>query len=41
MTKLALRHVLSRVPTREALMMAGQNAVGVYGLDGAIWPMWP
>jgi predicted TIM-barrel fold metal-dependent hydrolase len=34
-TKLALRHVLSTVPTGEALRIAGQNAVGVYGLDGA------
>jgi hypothetical protein len=33
-TKLALRHVLSRVPTREALLMAGQNGMRVYGLDG-------
>jgi predicted TIM-barrel fold metal-dependent hydrolase len=34
-TKLALRHVFSNVPTREALLMAGQNAIGVYGLDAA------
>jgi hypothetical protein len=34
-TKQALRHVFSTVPTRDALRMAGQNAVGVYGLDGA------
>jgi predicted TIM-barrel fold metal-dependent hydrolase len=33
-TKLALRHVLSRVPTGDALRIAGQNAVRVYGLDG-------
>jgi predicted TIM-barrel fold metal-dependent hydrolase len=33
-TRLALRHVLSRVPTREALLMAGLNGVRVYGLDG-------
>ena len=32
-TKLALRHVLSRVPAREALQIAGQNAVRVYWLD--------
>lgn len=32
-TKLALRYVFSKVPTREALLMAGENAVGVYGLD--------
>jgi hypothetical protein len=34
-TKLALRHVFSNVPTREALLMAGENAIGVYGLDAA------
>jgi predicted TIM-barrel fold metal-dependent hydrolase len=33
-TKLALRHVFSRVPATEALLMAGQNAIGVYRLDG-------
>ncbi|MGH9051225.1 MAG: amidohydrolase family protein [Acidimicrobiia bacterium] len=33
-TRLSLRHVLSRVPSREALLMAGQNGVRVYGLDG-------
>jgi predicted TIM-barrel fold metal-dependent hydrolase len=33
-TKLALRHVFSGVPTPEALRMAGQNAIEVYGLDG-------
>jgi predicted TIM-barrel fold metal-dependent hydrolase len=33
-TKVALRYVLSRVPSREALKMAGRNAVRVYGLDG-------
>jgi hypothetical protein len=33
-TRLALRHVFSCVPTREALLMAGDNAVGVFGLDG-------
>ena len=33
-TKVALRHVLSRVPIRDALLMAGQNALRVYGLDG-------
>lgn len=34
LTKLALRHVLCRVPAAEALAMAGGNAVRVYGLDG-------
>jgi predicted TIM-barrel fold metal-dependent hydrolase len=34
-TRLALRHVFSRVPRREALMMAGENAVEVFGLDRA------
>jgi predicted TIM-barrel fold metal-dependent hydrolase len=33
-TKLSLRHALSRVPTEEALLMAGLNGVRAYGLDG-------
>ena len=33
-TKVALRHVFSRVPTEDAVKMAGQNGVQVYGLDG-------
>ena len=32
-TKLALRHAFSGVPSTEALKMVGQNAVRVYGLD--------
>ena len=32
-TRLSLRHVLSRVPAREARMMAGENAIRAYGLD--------
>jgi predicted TIM-barrel fold metal-dependent hydrolase len=32
-TRLSLRNVLSHVPTAEALMMAGENAVRVFGLD--------
>ena len=33
-TRLALRHTLSRVPREAALLMAGLNGVRVYGLDG-------
>ena len=32
-SRLSLRHTLSRLPTREALLIAGENALGVYGLD--------
>jgi predicted TIM-barrel fold metal-dependent hydrolase len=35
-TRLALRHVFSQVPPREARRMAGQNAVSVFGLDEAV-----
>jgi predicted TIM-barrel fold metal-dependent hydrolase len=34
-TRLALRHVLSQVPAREARMIAGETAIGVLGLDRA------
>jgi predicted TIM-barrel fold metal-dependent hydrolase len=33
LTRLHLRHVFSHVPPRDALRMAGENAVEVYGLD--------
>jgi hypothetical protein len=33
MTKLALRHVFSRIPTRDALKILGRNAIRVFGLD--------
>ena len=32
-TRTALSHALSHLPAEEALMVAGTNAVGVYGLD--------
>ncbi len=32
-TRLALRHAFSRAPAREALWMAGENSVRVFGLD--------
>jgi predicted TIM-barrel fold metal-dependent hydrolase len=35
MTKLALRHVFSHVPTSDAVKILGGNAVRVFGLDGA------
>lgn len=33
-TRLSLRHVLSQVPPREARLIAGDNAVRAFGLDG-------
>jgi hypothetical protein len=35
MTKLALRHVFSRIPTGDALKILGGNAMKVFGLDEA------
>jgi predicted TIM-barrel fold metal-dependent hydrolase len=34
-TRTALRHVFSQVPTEDAVMMAGLNGVRAYGLDAA------
>jgi predicted TIM-barrel fold metal-dependent hydrolase len=33
MTKLALRHVFSRIPTSDALKILGRNSIKVFGLD--------
>jgi hypothetical protein len=33
MTKLALRHVFSRIPTGDALAILGRNAIKVFGLN--------
>ena len=35
MTKLALRHVFSKIPTGDALKILGRNAIKVFGLDEA------
>jgi hypothetical protein len=35
MTKLSLRHVFSQVPTPDALKILGENAIRVFGLNGA------